>query len=99
MNEQEYLDTYNGQSINELLELENKFEPYEIIYVLELALDNKKDSDKKLSDSEMTVLAVQALDREVNNGGFQQFFYNSMSKIIDRLFKFHNKALERNIVI
>ena len=77
MNEQEYLDTYNGQSINELLELENKFEPYEIIYVLELALDNKKDSNKELSDSEMTVLAVQALNREVNNGGYQQFFYNS----------------------
>lgn len=77
MGEQEYLESYNGQNIDELLELEKKYEAYEILFVLELALDKKKESEKELNKEEQTVLAVQGLEREVNNGGFKQFFYNS----------------------
>ena len=77
MNHKEYLESYDGQTIEELVALESKYEAYEIVFVLELALDKKLASGKELNETEQTVLAVQALDREVNNGGFRQFFYNS----------------------
>lgn len=50
-----------------------------IIAIGEL-IDNKigdSNSLENLSDSEKTVLYVNILEREVNNGGFGQFFYNS----------------------
>ena len=31
----------------------------------------------KLSEEELVVLAIEALEREVNNGGYDQFFFNS----------------------
>jgi hypothetical protein len=77
MEEQDYLETYDGQSIDELIELSNKHEAYEINYVLEIALDKKRDAGKELTKEETVALAIQAVDREVNNGGFSQFFYNS----------------------
>jgi hypothetical protein len=45
----------------------------------EQALDQKaaRDGEQSLSDQEHTVLAVEALEREVNNGGYGQFFLNS----------------------
>ena len=77
MEEQESLETYNGESIDDLIELGSKYEAYEINYVLELALDKKRDAGKELTKEESIALAIQAVDREVNNGGFSQFFYNS----------------------
>lgn len=31
----------------------------------------------KLSDEEKTIVYIEALEREINNGGFSQFFFNS----------------------
>jgi hypothetical protein len=36
-----------------------------------------RTGQRALSQEERTVLAVRALDREVNNGGYYQFFCNS----------------------
>ncbi len=40
-----------------------------------------------LSDPEQTVLAIEALEREVNNGGYQQFFINSSKEYIPIIVK------------
>jgi hypothetical protein len=43
----------------------------------EQAIQQKKDKKKALSQVETDVLAVEAMEREVNNGGYHQFFLNS----------------------
>ena len=68
-----FLEAYEGQSTAELLDLEGSFRTDSIILVFEAALDGKPDP----SDAELTILAVEAIEREVNNGGFNQFFVNS----------------------
>ena len=46
---------------------------------------------EKLSDEEKTIVYIEELEREINNGGFNQFFYNSSGgyteQIIDALRK------------
>ncbi len=66
-------------TIDELLALENEYEPYILIWQFEYGVEEKIEQEGKdaLTEEEMIVLAVQALDREVNNGGYHQFFTNS----------------------
>ncbi|WP_232379362.1 DMP19 family protein [Polyangium fumosum] len=47
--------------------------------MFEQALDQKaaRVGDKNLTREERTILAIEAFEREVNNGGFSQFFVNS----------------------
>ena len=46
-----------------------------LILALEEALERKVPSE--LFDAELVVLTVEAMEREVNNGGYEQFFLNS----------------------
>lgn len=68
-----FLESYDGQSTDELIALEDKFRVDSIVLAFEVALDGKDP----LSIAERVVLSVEALEREVNNGGFNQFFVNS----------------------
>jgi len=68
-----FLESYDGQSTDELIALEGRFRVDSIVLAFESALDGKDD----LSTAERVVLAVEAIEREVNNGGFNQFFVNS----------------------
>jgi len=72
-----FLEDYQGQSVDELIQLQSTHRIDSIILAFESALNSRKDSGERLSDTELTILAVEALEREVNNGGFSQFFYNS----------------------
>jgi len=72
-----FLDEYAGQSVDELINLQETHRIDSLVLAFESALDCKKDSGKDMSEVEMIILAVEALEREVNNGGFSQFFYNS----------------------
>jgi len=72
-----FLDQYNGQSVDELIELQKTHRIDSIVLAFEKGLDSRKASGDKLSLVELTVLAVEAFEREINNGGFSQFFYNS----------------------
>jgi hypothetical protein len=67
-----------GKSVDELLALVNGNE-IEFIQSLEMALQQKseKAGDDDLSEEEIIVLAIEALEREVNSGGYSQFFVNS----------------------
>jgi hypothetical protein len=74
-----WLDNYTGQTIEELLALDSEYRVESLLVALEQALNQKaaEEGEQDLSDEERVVLAVEALEREVNNGGFSQFFTDS----------------------
>ena len=74
MNETPFLDRYGGQTLSELLALADTYRADSITLAIEEAL-LRKPADE-LSSAERVVLAVVALEREVNNGGYNQFFLN-----------------------
>lgn len=85
-----WLDGYSGQTVEELLALEGKYRIDSLVAAFEQAISQKatRDESQALSDEERTVVAVEALEREVNNGGYNQFFANVplfASTIVDSL--------------
>jgi hypothetical protein len=74
-----WLDSYSGETADELLSLEGRYRTDSLVLVFEQALEQKaaREGSQSLCDEERIVLAVEALEREVNNGGYEQFFLNS----------------------
>ncbi|HTB98664.1 MAG TPA: DUF4375 domain-containing protein [Terracidiphilus sp.] len=71
---------YSGQSSSEILALSDTHDHLSLLYAFEWGLQAKGRAiggETSLNDEERLVLAVLALDREVSNGGFHQFFTNS----------------------
>jgi hypothetical protein len=56
-----------------------------LVLAVESALYDHYEAGEVLTDSERTVLAVEAFERELNNGGFAQFFYNPSAEFADVL--------------
>jgi hypothetical protein len=78
MAELKWLDGYCGQTVDELIALESEYRIDSLILAFEQALDQKWARDvEKLSEEEFVVLAIEAMEREVNNGGWGQFFVNT----------------------
>jgi hypothetical protein len=75
----QWLDRYSGETIDQLLALEGTYRIDSLVLALEQAMDQKaaRLGVDKLSDEERILLAIEALEREVNNGGFGQFFVNT----------------------
>ena len=75
----EWLDGYSGQSVDELLSLEGSCRCDSLVLAFEEAIGRKSQHNgaNSLTVEERVVLAVEALEREVNNGGYDQFFINS----------------------
>jgi Domain of unknown function (DUF4375) len=69
-----FLDRYSGQTLDELLAMTSAYREDSIILAIEQALQQKARAD--LAHPERVVLAVEGLEREVNNGGYNQFFLN-----------------------
>ena len=74
-----WLEGYSGQSVDELLSLKGTHRIDSLVLAFEEAIAQKAQrvGVQNLSAEERTVLAVEALEREVNNGGYDQFFINS----------------------
>ena len=74
-----WLEGYSGQSVDELLSLEGTFRCDSLVLAFEEAIGQKaqRGGVQSLTAEERVVLAVEALEREVNNGGYDQFFINS----------------------
>lgn len=70
---------YTGQSSAELIALHQTHRIDSILCALEWAIQAKQEQ-QKLSSEETLFLSIMALDREVMNGGFDQFFTNSSSQ-------------------
>ena len=70
---------YSGESAGELFSLVGAYRVDSLVVAFEAALDEKAMSHglAALSEAERDVLAVESLEREINNGGYGQFFLNS----------------------
>jgi Domain of unknown function (DUF4375) len=79
MKDVKWLDRYSGQSVEELIALAPEYRVDSIVLAFEEALLHKMGElgPSGLNEAEHTVLAIEALEREVNNGGYHQFFLNA----------------------
>jgi len=79
MGERQWLDEYSGQSVDELIALEATHRIDSLVVAFEQALDQKaaREGDDALTQEEWDLLGIEALEREVNNGGYSQFFVNT----------------------
>lgn len=75
----QWLDGYSGESVDELIALEGKYRTDSLVLAFEQAMDQKaaRVGEDNLTAEERVILAIEALEREVNNGGYGQFFVNS----------------------
>src|SRR5579862_9885762 len=79
MTDLQWLDGYSGQTVDQLLALEGKYRIDSLVLAFEQAMDQKaaEVGEESLTEEEGIILAIEALEREVNNGGYGQFFVNS----------------------
>jgi hypothetical protein len=73
---------YDGESTEALLALRNQCRTDSLVLAFEQAIQQKA-AVALLSREERYVLAVEGLEREVNNGGYEQFFLNSSCEFVD----------------
>jgi hypothetical protein len=77
-----WFDAYGGQTTEQLLAFEGEYRTDSLVLAFEQAIQ-QKEAAGPLSKEERYVLAVEALEREVNNGGYGQFFLNSSHEFVD----------------
>jgi hypothetical protein len=68
-----FLQSYSMQTTADLIALEGTYRIDSLVLAFEQAIERKASP----SAEESVVLAIEAFEREVNNGGFSQFFTNS----------------------
>lgn len=73
--DKQFLNSYTGQTTAELIALKNEYRIDSLVLAFEQAIQEKPESE--LSEPERYVLAIEAMEREVNNGGWEQFFDNT----------------------
>lgn len=82
---------YSGETAEELFSYPAKGQHTALVQAFREGIQRKaaRMGDRALSYEERVVLAVEALEQEVNNGGYDQFFCNSSRKfapiIVDAL--------------
>jgi len=93
MKDLEWLPEYSDQSVDEILALADLYRVDSLVVALEQAIDQKsaRVGEQYLSQEERIILAIEALEGEVNNGGYSQFFTNSSSEYAPII----HEALER----
>ena len=77
-----WFDAYDGETTEELLALENEYRIDSLVLAFEEAIQ-RKVAFGPISKEERYVLAIEGLEREVNNGGYSQFFLNSSREFVD----------------
>jgi hypothetical protein len=70
-----FLDGYRGQTVQQLIAMKSNYRIDSLVLAVEQALLHKPDT--ALTEPERVVIAVEAMEREVNNGGYGQLFLNS----------------------
>ena len=70
---------YSGQTTAEILAAGDKYSPASLLYALESGLERRGPD---YTPAERLLLGVLAFEREVNNGGFAQFFVNSSRQYV-----------------
>ena len=76
MSDLPFLQKYSGQTVEQLLSLEGAYRIDSLVLIFEEALLKKAfhEGDRALTAEELVILAIEALEREVNNGGYELFF-------------------------
>jgi Domain of unknown function (DUF4375) len=88
MSQLPFLQKYGGQIIDEIIALRGHYRDDSLVLAIENALIEREgwfdlDSERierailSLTEAERVVMAIEAMEREVNNGGYGQFFMNS----------------------
>ena len=75
---------YDGQTAAELLACKHSHNIYSLMWEFEQGVRAKRDQHghESLTNAEWLILAIMALNCEVNNGGYQQFFFNSSREFV-----------------
>ena len=83
----EFLESYTGQTLEELIELEGRYRVDSLVLACEAALLQKevRAGSEALTQEERVVVAIEALEREVNNGGYSQFFFNASNEYVTKI--------------
>lgn len=76
MSRAKFLEAYSGETTEELIAKETAYRIDSLVLAIEQAIDQKR-MRRSISREESYVLAIEGLEREVNNGGYDQFFVNS----------------------
>ena len=76
-----WLDEYPDGDLHGLLRLEEEYRIDSLVCILEQRIDLKE----KRTDEDKLILSICAFDREVNNGGFEQYLVNSSREFAHRL--------------
>jgi hypothetical protein len=76
MAELAWLNAYTGQTFDELLARERTHRIDSLVLAFEEAIEQglAREEGDDLTTEEKTVLTIEALEREVNHGGFEHFF-------------------------
>jgi len=76
-----WMDGYEGESVDGILAFSDSENPYHVLGVLEQSIEQHwKKRPGMRTGVENIIVAVMALMREVNNGGFDQFYRNSSKR-------------------
>jgi hypothetical protein len=72
----------SGKSVDELLAMTNGQNQCQFLFAIEMAIQQKEErvGYDSLTDEERMILAIEGLEREVNNGGYSRFFTNSSNE-------------------
>jgi hypothetical protein len=73
-----FLNGYGGQTVQQLIAMKETHRIDSLVLAVEEALSSKPESE--LSEPERVVLAVEAMEREVSNGGYEEFFTGPTAK-------------------
>jgi hypothetical protein len=84
---------YSGQTTAEILASKDTCSIASLLYALEegIMLRCSESGREDCTPAERLLLAVLALEREVNNGGFAQFFFNSSRQYAPEIVEFLNR--------
>ena len=72
-----FLDVFQGDSVDALIELQETHRIDSLVLAAASCLYDRKELGESISEAEYVILAVEAFETELNNGGFDQFFSNS----------------------
>ncbi len=81
MAEKKWLDDVGNLTVGQLIQLEDTYRIDSIVAAIEAALMDRAT----VTATERIVLVIEAMEREVNNGGFNQFFFNSSNEYAGEL--------------
>jgi hypothetical protein len=82
-----FLNNYSGESADQLFALETTHRVDSLVLAFEQAIQQHeaKRGFSALSVVEQDLLAIETLERDVNNGGYSQLFLNAQPEYIPQL--------------